>query len=487
MIPQSQYKISASSFYDLSRCRRRVYMDLHGNPEEKSEHSEFLQLLWKRGFQIEKKVLDQIVKEKPVCAVEGIASLETFEQTLALMKQGVPLIYQGVLIFQDKIGRPDLLQRTEGKSGLGGYYYSPCDIKSGRATRSKDSEDLKSHYANQMLFYAELLEAIQGRKPEQGSIIQVDGEIMIFDMDDYFSDYEEVKASVHAIVYDKDEPEPLIGGVCKECVWSKPCLKWAEDKRDPSLLFYMGKQKYKLREKGIHTIEDLAKIDVQAFLRPPLKIHRVAEDTLLQWKRRAQVWVDGRPIVHTSPNLRSARREVFYDIEDDPSSNHVYLHGFIERIDGKTGEFKSFLAIEPLEEKRAAKETWAYIETLSEKDIIYHYGSYENTKLSHLQKKYSLPEETFQKFRRLHVDLCEVVKQSSDWPLTSYGIKSIAKFLGFRWTSEDASGANSIAWYTDYQKDPVGNKDLLEKILTYNREDCEAMIVVHDWLSMNSK
>ena len=58
----------------------------------------------------------------------------------------------------------------------------------------------------------------------------------------------------------------------------------------------------------------------------------------------------------------------------------------------------------------------------------------------------------------------------------------MGKHLGFKWTSEDASGANSIAWFQEYQSHPE-NKELLDKILTYNREDCEAMIVVKDYLA----
>ena len=462
-------------------------MDLYGNPKERGEYSDFLQLLWERGIRIEKEVIEKIRQDRPIHVVAGKPGPETFEETLKLMKQGAPLIYQGVLVFQDKIGRPDLLEKTEGKSALGGYHYTPCDIKSGRATEEKDGDEIKSHYASQMLFYADLLETLQGRRPEEGKIIEMDGEVITFDMADYLPVYEEVKEAVHAIIYDKEEPEPLIGGVCKDCVWSKPCLKWAEDRRDPTLIFYLSKQKYALRERGVCTIEDLAGIDVQAFLQPSLKIRGAAEKTLLQWKRRAQVWLGGKPVVHTPPSLRNARREIFYDIEDDPTTDQVYLHGFIEREGGEKSAYRSFLAEEPMEERQAAEQLWAYIETLSEEDVIYHYGSYEKGKMSRLQEKFSLPESTVEKFDRLRVDLYRVIERSTDWPLSSYGIKPIAKFLGFRWTSEDASGANSIAWYTDYRKDPIANKGLLQKILTYNREDCEAMIIVKDWLNANSR
>ena len=483
MTSQSQYKVSASSFYNLSKCHRRVYLDLYGNPEEKGEYSDFLQLLWEKGVQIEQEIIDKIRKGKDIVSVRGLASQDTFEETIKLMKAGVPLIYQGVLIKGDHIGRPDILEKIDEASDFGSYCYIPCDIKSGRATVDKESDDVKEHYANQILFYIELLEAIQGKKPIIGKIIDIEGMETSFMASDYEADYQGNKAIIESIVYNKKEPEPLIGGGCRDCVWSASCLKWAVSKRDPTLLFKLGKQKYGLREKGIRTIEDLTKINITDFLTAKNKIYRVGEKTLQQWKRRASVWINNTPVVHTKPTLKNAKKEIYYDIEDDPSIDHVYLHGFITVENGKKGKYESIVAPDRKDEEGAAKKLWEYIESLSEDDVIYHYGSYEKTKANRLKEKYGLSESVMEKFDKLRVDLYRVLESSSDWPTSSYGIKSIAKHLGFKWTAEDASGANSIAWYNDYRKDPEHNKELLQKILTYNEEDCEAMIIVKEWLA----
>ena len=98
-------------------------------------------------------------------------------------------------------------------------------------------------------------------------------------------------------------------------------------------------------------------------------------------------------------------------------------------------------------------------------------------------EKYNLPISTLEKFDRLRVDLYREIERNSDWPTYSYGIKSVAKILNFEWSAEDASGANSIVWYNDYKKNPDNGKDLVQKILTYNKEDCEAMVVVKKWLA----
>jgi uncharacterized protein len=70
------------------------------------------------------------------------------------------------------------------------------------------------------------------------------------------------------------------------------------------------------------------------------------------------------------------------------------------------------------------------------------------------------------------------VFENTDWPLSSYGLKPIAKLTGFSWSAEDAGGANSIAWYYNYL---AGDDAQMQKILTYNEEDCKATAHIKEW------
>ncbi len=101
-----------------------------------------------------------------------------------------------------------------------------------------------------------------------------------------------------------------------------------------------------------------------------------------------------------------------------------------------------------------------------------------------LQEKYKLPEEPFEILKRNAVDMYKVITDYTDWPLTSYGLKSICKFIGFKWSSEDAGGANSIEWFSKFLQ---GDKKMLEKILKYNEEDCRATNYLKDYLQKNAK
>lgn len=476
------YKIKASSFYNFSLCPRRVYMDLTGNPAERAADSVFLQMLWERGLQKEHRILERKKEGRSLVEIKGAAGREAFERTCAAMGRGEELIYQGVLMSQDKIGRPDFLERVGGRSRWGDFHYIPCDIKSGRATIAKDGSRLKNHYVDPILFYCELLEAVQGRMPSRGMILDSEGGEILFEVGDYRKEYLRKKAELWSVIYDKKEPEPVISGICKDCVWSDSCLKWARQRQDLTLIFKLGVHKYRLQQRGIRTIQDLCSLDATAFRDVSWRKESVGEKMLLQWQRRARVWDEGKPVVYQRPDFKKAAKEIFYDIEEDPIFGHVYLHGLIETAGGMASTYRPVLILRHEDEAEATRKLWEYFENLSEGDVIYHYGAFEKTKLKRLKEKYGLPGKTLDKFDRLCVDLYKVVERTSDWPMPFYGIKNIARYLGFRWSSEDASGPNSIAWYHEYLKDPDHKKDLLNKILTYNQEDCRAMMVIKDYL-----
>jgi predicted RecB family nuclease len=118
----------------------------------------------------------------------------------------------------------------------------------------------------------------------------------------------------------------------------------------------------------------------------------------------------------------------------------------------------------------------------SENYIVFHYSSYEKTKLSSLERKYGSAEKAaLELFRSRMVDLLPLVKQNVIVPARGYGLKQIAPFAGLKYSAENAGGAQSIVWFQKYQEDQ-SQADVLETLLTYNKEDCLAMKYVEEWL-----
>lgn len=470
--------ISGSHFYNYSQCPHRVYLDAFGDKNLMGKEPEFLQLLWEMGVQHEKG----IIKGKDYVEVDLKDPREAFSRTIDFMSKGFNLIYQGILIDDRKIGRPDLLERHEGRSRFGDYYYMPIDIKSGNGYEDKERGKLKKSYGLQLSFYADLLNSVQDFKPETGKIINIDGEEIVYKLSLFEEEYKSILLDLTMILSRNISYEPCLSSVCNLCHWQSYCEGWAKEHMDSSNIFYLGwEKKYELKKRGINSVQDVASIDVPRFLEEN-RIKGLGEKMLRKFKQRAEVILNNKQVVRERFDFPSKGREIFFDIEDDPTQGIYYLFGVLKRT-GKKVEYIPFLAEAPEEEGQAWRAFWDFIR--SELDfVVYYYSSHEKTVLNTMKKRYGVDDALFNYFFENSVDLYTmVILRHTDWPFHSYSIKRISKYLGFRYSVQDASGAKSIYWYSEYLKDPKVNRKYLDMILKYNREDCEATMLVKDWLA----
>jgi transposase-like protein len=74
------------------------------------------------------------------------------------------------------------------------------------------------------------------------------------------------------------------------------------------------------------------------------------------------------------------------------------------------------------------------------------------------------------------VNLVSVIFAQMYFPTFSNGLKEIAEYLGFTWSTRIASGVQTIAWRHEWEatKEP----SLKSEILSYNAQDCEALQIV---------
>ncbi len=489
-------KITATDFYNYIQCKYRVYLEKFGDPELKDKVSPFVKLLWERGMQHEEKVIEPIRKRKDKTFAEikkdQPANQKTFKETLQLMKKGVDYIYQGVLMSDNFSGRPDLLEKIKGKSCFGNFYYIPVDIKAGRGYEESDSGDrkIKEYYLFQLKFYGLMLNKIQSFVSNVGKIINIDNEEIEYDLNLASDKFLGILKDISIINKGKELYQPIIGGKCENCEWKNYCKKWAKNKNDLSLIFYVGEIKYRLQEYGIKTIDDLLKLPLNKWLADLPEIRGkgyfkgIAEKSFSSLYKRVVVYKKGKEEISPAIELLNGKKEIYFDIEDDPTQNISYLFGFwiVDRSKGQ-GNYKYILAQNIDDEERAVNEVWDFLKSL-DGIPIYHYASHEISILKRLQEKYKLSEEPFEILKRNAIDLYKIITEYTDWPLTSYGLKSICKFIGFKWSSEDAGGVNSIEWFSKFLQ---GDKKMLEKILEYNEEDCRATNYLKDHLQKSAK
>ena len=472
--------ITAQALYNLTRCPHRVYLDANGDSREKGEVNSFVKLLWELGLQTEREYIaslgDLEVSDLQPTSVEVAAS-----ETLRLMQEGVPLIYQGCLQDSPYIGRPDLLvKRDDLPSRFGSYGYEAIDIKAGKGWEQVGDrkKKFKTHYAYQILFYRMLLERIQGVSTEKGRIINVDKEVEEFDPQVFESDFEAALLQARRLVEGVETSEPVLSSQCYLCDWFTRCEHWVRERSDPTNLFFVGKQKFHLKRVGLVTVEDIAKMEVEEYLVPSKKIPRIGEKALRRMKQRAQVTLAGTPLIRPGYLFPPTKRDVYFDIEDDPTRGITYLFGLVIKEGNAPPRYEYFLAKHPEEEETTVRAFWEYLASVKDKETYYVYSHKERTSLKHLMDRYRLDPDVFDRYVRSEYDLySKLIVEFSDWPTFSYSIKHIAKLVGFRWRDPDPSGANSIAWFNEYLENPA-HENLIQRILRYNEDDCLAMLAI---------
>ena len=74
------------------------------------------------------------------------------------------------------------------------------------------------------------------------------------------------------------------------------------------------------------------------------------------------------------------------------------------------------------------------------------------------------------------IDLYEIVKKYTDWPLSSYSTKDLSQYLSFNWQDETPSGALLIQWFNKFFE--IGDEKIMNRLLVYDEDDCKASMVL---------
>ncbi len=216
--------LTAQDLYNLTKCEHRVYLDTNDDPREKGEVGAFVKLLWELGLQTEREYLS-LLGDIAVSDLHTLSIEQARVETLRLMKEGAPLIYQGCLVDGLYVGRPDLLlKHSDSKSVFGPFLHEAIDIKAGKGWQERDGKKtkFKEHYAFQVMFYRMLLKRIQGAVPPMGRIVNVDKEIEEFNPADFEIEFQEALVEAQRLVNGEATSEPVLGSYCQLCPWVCP-------------------------------------------------------------------------------------------------------------------------------------------------------------------------------------------------------------------------------------------------------------------------
>lgn len=460
--------ITEKTFFKYIKCPTWVYFDAHSDQEK--THDALHAKLIDDGLlpELEREILSD---RSDMAEVTAEDPEEAFKQTLAFMREGRETIYHAVLLHGHWVGNPDVLEKVEGRSKFGPYYYVAADIKSSRR--------LLDDYKFQGCFYAELLERIQGAKPVQGYIITPEKKVLPYLIEEFEAAY---KLTLHDIerTVAGDKPVHFLTAGCKQSPWFPECRLESERCSDLSVLNRVWREEVtRLKRAGLTKIEHLTRHSLAELQR---QVPDIRPERLEMFRLQAQALEKGQCIFRKRIVLPEADPELYFDIESNPLRDFSYLFGVLEVRGGKTA-YHSFLAPKPGEEAAMWKKFIAFIEGRIDAPI-YHYGWYEEDVIRLFIDRYGCPRLVEEALEKNMIDLLDRLRPCVVFPLSFYSLKDLGKYVGFEWRTSDATGADSILWHEKYLKNH--RKAQLQQILDYNEDDVTATYRLQRWLRENA-
>ena len=390
---------------------------------------------------------------------------------------GCPLFYLPLGMH----GAPDILERANGKSDFGDYHYIVKEIKL--------AKNIKKSHILQAAFYNLMIGKIQGYVPDTFYVINMDEEELEFEFANYEDELVSAIEGINAIL-DGKVPSPVYGAC--PYPWKTYCNRKAMESRDISLVSGIGSEKRKALEgRGLTTIDDMAVCGISDLM----SMKGIGKKTAASYVLSAKSMVSGKPIRKTQDRLvlPNVKTEIFLDLEGLDILNAIsgneqkkpqtdYLIGVLVRSNGKE-KYIGFVAHDTGGEENMLLEFLDFVKKQNDY-AIYHWHHYERTHLLKMMELYGIDEEVRDLVLSESVmfDLHRISTALYAFPIPGTSIKTIAKWMGFEWKHQDVGAMSSIILYQQYAHNNKANRDKLEMVLDYNRDDCKATAIIKDWL-----
>jgi uncharacterized protein len=414
-------------------------------------------------------------------------------KTLESINAGVDVIYQpainGLLTLGGKEceihGDPDFLVRQ-------GNGYAIRDSKIARRISEKDHPEILL----QLELYGWLYEQALGRPPLDLQVHSGTGEIFTFP----YRGGGEALVSLADIAQIKGlgtEPYSPVGlSKSTGCGFRSICWERAESRQDVAVVSGLDQGlAVALNGIGIRTIPELLTAfneeALAQFQRPwgqgTQRVGKKARMILLA----ARALDTGKEILLEVPNVPDHPNYVMFDLEGLPPQlddlGKIYLWGL--QVYGQTpGPFIPSMAGFGPNGDRGGWER--FLENANR--IFDEYGAlpfvhrhhYERVQLDAYVERYGDPRGIAARVRENLLDMLPIVQKSIVLPLPSYSLKAVEKYVGFNRTQDEYGGDWAMAKYIEATEteDEGTRREVMEQVLTYNKEDLEATWAVLVWL-----
>ncbi|MEQ1632049.1 MAG: TM0106 family RecB-like putative nuclease [Planctomycetota bacterium] len=305
-------RITGTHVYSYAKCPRLAALDLSLPKSDRRPFHPWEEFAAARGRDFEDVYVAKLGAVQPEYPARDFE--RGAQATLELLRQGVPWIHQAVLLAEGRLGLPDLLRRVDGASALGDHHYEVLDVKT--------SGHARGDQVLQVMFYVELLQALQGRMPSRAAIVLKDGSEHSFATRDYLAVLRDVDRALVQLAREPDTARPFLQRGCESCHWNHRCLPELEAKGDLSLVAGMSHGARAILEaNGCRTVRDLA-----AFSNDGRSPTQLDSSLLRRLRKAAQARLAAAPVVEARPRQRSALsldRAAIVHLLTDPYADRV--------------------------------------------------------------------------------------------------------------------------------------------------------------------
>jgi predicted RecB family nuclease len=440
--------LTAETFAAFLKCRYKAYLKLKG---EAGETSDYLRTQADLSRRYQAVVREALLKQAG-------GAVESPPRLADAVRSGVVLIMDATVADGGLSCHIDALEKEDGESPR----YRPVLF----FHREKVTADDRLLLA----FEASVLGRVQGQTPRRGRIIH--GRTLQsrrVELASLAAPVEGVVGQLRELASAAKPPRLVLNSHCAECEFRQRCHAEAIDKDDLSLLGGLStKEITKLNARGIYSVAQYshtfrprkARKDGPAGARPRLPL-----------SLQALAIREGTVYAAEKPTLPAASVQAFLDVEGLPDEGFHYLIGLVVRDGDARREF-SFWADRRQDEAGIWASFLQAIDSLGD-FALFHYGSYETDFVRKMSRAYGGDPELLRRIEARSINVLSLIYSRVFFPVHSNDLKSIAACLGFRWSAEDASGLQAVAWRRDWEATAADT--FKQQLVSYNQEDCLAL------------
>jgi predicted RecB family nuclease len=262
---------------------------------------------------------------------------------------------------------------------------------------------------------------------------------------------------------------------CEICEFRTTCRSRAVEEDSMSLLQGMGRAHIEEQNrKGIFTLHQYSHTFRPR--RPPKWAKKPSKPRYFALQARALR--DNKVYINGSPALPVAGTSIYLDIEGIPGREFYYLFGMLLVTD-TTDSYQSFWVNDKSEQEGIFVKFCEAV-AAHPNAALFHYGNYEVKAIREMGARIgdehrSLVDHLLDSSH----NVLPVLHHHCYFPTYSNRLKDIARFLGYEFNNTVQSGLGSIVFRERWEE---GADDLKDALLTYNRQDCEALRTVCDFV-----